>query len=168
MMKKSLLSAAAAIVIAAPAIIAQAVITKVDRIAPTDQIYMDMATEAAKEAKKAGEKADGAVVILNNAFHSSGKPSGNTSAAQNAIGKARVTSLENAKIYTVNEPTTETLNAMSRRKAQAVYFVNSREDVVKAGIYPAEAYDDSKIDTTVTQVPMHRMAYEAASELIGK
>lgn len=167
-MKKSLLSAAAAIAIAAPAIIAQAVITKVDRIAPTDQIYMDMATEAAKEAKKAGEKADGAVVILNNAFHSSGKPSGNTSAAQNAIGKARVTSLENAKIYTVNEPTTETLNAMSRRKAQAVYFVNSREDVVKAGIYPADAYDDSKIDTTVTQVPMHRMAYEAASELIGK
>lgn len=167
-MKKSLLSAAAAIAIAAPAIIAQAVITKVDRIAPTDQIYMDMATEAAKEAKKAGEKADGAVVILNNAFHSSGKPSGNTSAAQNAIGKARVTSLENAKIYTVNEPTTETLNAMSRRKAQAVYFVNSREDVVKAGIYPAEAYDDSKIDTTVTQVPMHRMVYEAASELIGK
>lgn len=168
MMKKSLLSAAAAIAIAAPAIIAQAVITKVDRIAPTDQIYMDMATEAAKAAKKAGEKADGAVVILNNAFHSSGKPSGNTSAAQNAIGKARVTSLENAKIYSVNEPTTEAINAMSRRKAQAVYFVNSREEVVKAGIYPAEAYDDSKIDTTVTQVPMHQMAYDAASELIGE
>lgn len=167
-MKKSLLSAAAAIAIAAPAIIAQAVITKVDRIAPTDQIYMDMATEAAKAAKKAGEKADGAVVILNNAFHSSGKPSGNTSAAQNAIGKARVTSLENAKIYSVNEPTTEAINAMSRRKAQAVYFVNSREEVVKAGIYPAEAYDDSKIDTTVTQVPMHQMAYDTASELIGE
>lgn len=167
-MKKILLSAAAALVIAAPAIIAQAVITKVDKIAPTDQVYMDMATEAAKSAKKAGKKADGAVVILNNAFHSSGKPSGDTSAVQDAIGKARVASLENAKIYTVNEPTTEALNAISRRKAQAVYFVNSREDVVKAGIYPAEAYDDSKIDTTVTQVPMHQMAYDAASKLIGK
>lgn len=168
MMKKILLSVATAFAITAPVIIAQAVITKVDKIAPTDQVYMDMATEAAKSAKQAGKKADGAVVILNNAFHSSGKPSGDTSAAQDAIGKARVTSLENAKIYTINEPTTEALNAMSRRKAQAIYFVNSHEDVIKAGIYPAEAYDDSKIDTTVTQSPMHQMSYEAASKLIGK
>lgn len=167
-MKKIVLSAVAALSLAAPLALAQAVITKVDKIAPTDQVYMDMATEAAKSNKKAGKKADGAVVILNNAFHSSGKGSGDTTAAQDAIGKARVVSLENAKIYTVNEPTTEALNAMSRRKAQAVYFVNSREDVIKAGIYPAEAYDDAKLDTTVTQTPMNQMSYEAASALIGK
>lgn len=167
-MKKTIISAAAAIVIAVPAIIAQAVITKVDRIAPTDQVYMDMATEAAKSAKQADGRADGAVVILNNAFHSSGKASSGNSAVQNALGKARVSSLQNAKVYTVNEPTTEDLNALSRRKAQAVYFVNSREDVVKAGIHPAEAYDDAKIDTTVAQTPMHQMVYVPASQLIGK
>lgn len=167
-MKKIILSAIAVLIAAAPAAISQAVITKVDKIVPTDQVYMDMATEAAKSNKAAGKKADGAVVILNNAFHSSGKATGDTSAAQDAIGKARVSSLENAKIYTINEPTTEALNAISRRKAQAVYFVNSREDVVKAGIFPAEAYDDAKLDTTVTLTPMHQMSYEAASKLIGK
>jgi hypothetical protein len=47
-----------------------------------------------------------------------------------------------------------------------VYFVNARKDVVARGIYPASAYDDSKIDTTLTQVKMIQLKYADAADIL--
>ena len=71
-----------------------------------------------------------------------------------------------AVIYTVNEPTVEAYNAICKAGADAVYFVNPKEKVIAAGVQPAEAYDESKLDTSLTQVPMKQMDYEDASDLL--
>ena len=44
--------------------------------------------------------------------------------------------------------------------------MNGRDDVVAAGIYPASAYDDSKIDTTLTQVPLKQISFAEAASLL--
>lgn len=165
-MKKILACVALAATMVCGTLFAGVPISVVDKVAPTDEIYMDMACGAAKSAKAAKGLPCGAVVILNNAFRSSGTAKGNTTAEQAAIAKAGLPSLENATVYTVNEPTTEAYNDICRFGADCVYFVNPREAVVAKGIYPASAYDDSKIDSTLTQVPLKQMHYADAEALL--
>lgn len=154
--------AALAVLTLACAAWAGVTITKVDKVAPTEQIYMDMATSAAK-AK--GAK-NGAVIVLNNAFRSSGVSSAQTTAEQAAIAAAGLPDLHNAVIFTVNEPTTAAYNDICAFGAEAVYFVNGRDAVIAAGVYPASAYDDAKIDSSLTQVPLNQMAYPDAEQLL--
>lgn len=164
-MRKAIISLLMAVAIVCTAI-AELPITKVDKIAPTEEIFMDMAVSAAKKAKQSKGLPCGAVIILNNAFRSAGTADATATAEQNAIAKAALPSLENAIIFTVNEPTTEAYNDICRFGAESVVFVNGRDDVVAAGIYPASAYDDSKIDTTLTQVPLKQISFAEAASLL--
>lgn len=141
-------------------------ITKVDRINPTDEVFMDMALTAARNSVENGGARCGAVVILNGAWRSTGLPSDTITAEENAITKSRRKTLANATIYTINEPTTQAYNAICRAGADAIYFVNSREVVIEKGIYPAEAYNDDEIDPEVTQVPLNQIPFEEASKFI--
>jgi tRNA(Arg) A34 adenosine deaminase TadA len=142
-------------------------ITTVDKVEPTDEIFMDMATTAARKSVAEGGLPCGAVVILNGAWRSTGTASeGGASAEENAIAKSRRQSLSNATIFTVNEPTTSAYNTICRYGVDAVYFVNSRKSVIEKGIYPASAYNDSEIDSTLTLVPMMQITYEDASSLL--
>lgn len=137
-------------------------ITKVDKVNPNDDEWIDMALTAAKSNVDEGGKPCGAVVILNGALRSVGRANATATAEEVAISTARRKKLSNAIIYTVNEPTTEAYNAICRSGAEAVIFVNSREDVVAKGVYPAEAYNDAQADTTLTQVPMSQISYPEA------
>ena len=134
-------------------------ITKVDRIEPTDGVFMDMACTAASKSVADQGKPCGAVVILNGAWKGSGTPSASGTAA-------RLKSLENATVYTVCEPTTEAYNEICRMNADRVYFAIPRSQVIAKGIYPASAYDDSKIDSTLTLAPLLAMDYDEASALV--
>lgn len=141
---KKILTLIAAVAIGAIAF-AQVNITKVDKVAPTDEIFMDMAVTAAQQAIASGQKAAGAVVILNGAWKATGTPSATATAEENAITKSRRTNLAGASIYTVNQPTTAALNAIMKAGVDVVFFVNPSSDAVAAGVYPAEAYDLSLI-----------------------
>ncbi|MEE1207784.1 MAG: hypothetical protein UHP27_06400 [Muribaculaceae bacterium] len=141
-------------------------ITKVDRIEPTDGVFMDMACTAASKSVADQGKPCGAVVILNGAWKGSGTPSASGTAEQNAIAASRLKSLENATVYTVCEPTTEAYNEICRMNADRVYFAIPRSQVIAKGIYPASAYDDSKIDSTLTLAPLLAMDYDEASALV--
>lgn len=166
MMRKLItIAAVAAIAIAAAA---QVAITTVDKASPTDEVFMDMAVTAAQTAVGQGKSPCGAVVILNGAWRSTGIPSDTRTAEESAIEKSRRTSLRSAYIYTVNQPTSEAMNAIARSGAEGVYFVNPADMVIEAGIYPASAYDPALIDTTLQQVPVRRMNYLPATKLIKK
>ncbi len=143
-------------------------ITKVDKIEPTDGVFMDMALTAAQKAVKDGQAPCGAVIILNGAWRSTGTPSASATAEENAIAKSRRRTLSNSTIYTIVEPTTEVYNTICRLGADGVFFVIDRSEAVAKGIYPATAYDDSKIDTTLTAVPMKQMPFDDASALVAK
>jgi tRNA(Arg) A34 adenosine deaminase TadA len=166
-MKKLVLIAAILVAVLCGTALAGVPITKVDKVEPTDEMFMDMATTAARKSVADGGLPCGAVVILNGAWRSTGTAAeGGTSAEENAIAKSRRQSLHNASIYTVNEPTTAAYNTICRYGVDAVYFVNARKDVVARGIYPASAYDDSKIDTTLTQVKMIQLKYADAADIL--
>lgn len=141
-------------------------ITKVDRVNPTDEIFMDMALTVAKDNVKEDGLPCGAVVVLNGRLLSSGQATDKATAEEAAIATSRKKKLGFATIYTVNEPTTEAYNAICRSGAEAVVFVNPREEVIAKGIYPAEAYNDSLVDSTLTQVPMSQMEYREAVSFI--
>lgn len=164
-MKKTVISLLMVVAIICTAF-AELPITKVDKIAPTEEIFMDMAVSTAKKAKQAKGLPCGAVVILNNAFRSAGTADATATAEQNAIAKAGLPNLENAIIFTVNEPTTEAYNDICHFGAESVVFVNGRDDVIAAGVYPASAYDDSKIDTTAARVPLKQISFAEASALL--
>ena len=164
----AVIAAAVAIVAAtcAPVVIAGIPITKVDKIDPTEEIYMDMACTAASKSVASKGKPCGAVVILNRAWKGSGTATADATAEQNAIAASRLPDLELADVYTICEPTTEAYNDMCRMGAQNCYFVIPRDVVVAKGIYPAEAYDDSKIDPSLTPVPLKQMDFPEAQKLI--
>lgn len=166
-MKRILLLITAVIALTFSAM-AQAPITKVDNLSPTDEIFMDLAVTAAKKSINDKGAPCGAVIIENGAWRSTGIPDGNKTAEEVALEKSRRTSLKNASIYTVNEPTTKDYNALSAAGVDCIYFVNPRDAVVAAGIYPASAYDDSKIDASVTPAPMKCIPFAEASQLIKK
>lgn len=140
-------------------------ITKVDKVNPNDDEWIDMALTAAKSNVSEGGKPCGAVVVLNGALRSVGRANAKT-AEENAIATSRRKKLNDAVIYTVNEPTTEAYNAICRAGADAVVFVNSRDEVIAKGIYPAEAYDDAAIDSSLTPVPMNQISYPEAATFL--
>lgn len=143
-------------------------ITKVDKAKPTDEMFMDMAVVAAKKSVAAKGIPAGAVIILNGAWRATGLPSGTKSPEEDAFSKARRQTLKNATVYTVNEPTTETINFLNSLGVEAVYFVNPRDAVIAAGIYPAEAYNDEALDASLPQAPIICMPYADATALIKK
>lgn len=167
-MKKLFAVAALAVAVFAGTALAGLPISKVDKVAPTDEIFMDMATTAATKAVASKGKPCGAVIILNNAWKATGTANANGTAEQNAIAKSGLASLRNATVFTVNEPTTEAYNDICAFGADAVVFVNGRDAVVANGIYPAEAYDDAKIDSTRTLVPLKQMDFPDAAALLKK
>lgn len=165
-MRKFLTIAAVAVLAITAA--AQVAITKVDKVAPTDEMFIDMAVTAAETAVEQGRKPCGAVVILNGAWRSTGMADDAVTAEESAIARSRRTSLRSASIYTVNQPTTEALNAIARSGAEAVYFVNPAADVIAAGIYPESAYDTAAADTSLTPVPMIQLDYTPARNFVKK
>lgn len=150
------------------AVYAQVNITKKDKVDSTDEMFIDMAVTAAKKSVADGGAPNGAVIILNGAWRSTGIPTGDKTAEMVAFEKSRRNDLSNTVIYTVNEPTTATIDALSKAGVQAVYFVNSRSDVVAAGVYPASAYDDSKIESGVKVAPLIMLPYPDGQALIKK
>ena len=158
-MKKKFMLAVAAVLVGVFAITAGVNITKVDKVSPNDEMFMDMAVSVAKTAKKP----IGAVVVLNGALRSA-----TGTAEENAIKSSRRKSLYGGSIYTVVQPTTEAYNAICRSGADAVYFAVPAADAVSAGVYSLEDYDTSKADTTLTQVPMKHLPYADASLLVVK
>lgn len=144
-------------------------IAKDDKISPVDEIiWMDVAVSVAKDNVKAGGIPCGSVVVLNGALKSVGEATEKATSVEVAIVTSRLRNLANAVIYTVNEPTAEAYNAVCKSGADAVYFVNPKEEVIAAGVQPAEAYDESKLDSTLTQVPMKQISYSEASALLKK
>lgn len=143
-------------------------ITKVDKVEPTDAIFMDMAVTAAKKSISEKGKPCGAVIILNKAWRSTGIPTADKTAELVAFEKSRRQTLKNAVIYTVNEPTTDTYITLCEAGVEAIYFANPREAVIAAGIYPASAYDDSKISPDLIQAPLNCMTDPEAASLIKK
>jgi hypothetical protein len=95
-----------------------------------------------------------------------GEPTNKATSVETAIAMSRMASLENAVIYTINEPTIEAYNMICRFGADAVYFVNSKEKVIAAGVQPASAYDEVNLDASLTQVPMKQIEYEDAAALL--
>lgn len=142
-------------------------ITLVDRIEPTDEVFIDMATTAAVKSKAQGGLPCGAVIILNGAWRSTGTAKrGGETAEEAAVAKSRLSSLQNARVYTVNEPTTEAYLTLCRQGADAIFFVNPRQDVIAAGVYPASAYNDNLVDSTVNVVPLTCISYPDAQRLL--
>lgn len=142
-------------------------ITKVDKVNPNDEIFMDMALTSAKASVGEGGLPCGAVVILNGALRSAGQPTEVATAEETAIAMSRRKKLSFGVIYTINEPTSQAYNAICRSGVEKVYFVNPKEVVIAKGIYPAEAYEESKIDTTLVKVPMNCMDFSEAERFIA-
>lgn len=165
-MKKVVFLFVAMVALVSGSLIAGINISKNDKISPIDEIWMDMAVSTAKESVDAEGIPCGTVIILNGAFKSVGEATDKATSVETAIALSRMSSLENAVIYTVNEPTAAAYNAICKAKADAVYFVNPKEKVIAAGVQPAEAYDESKYDTSLPQVPIRQMDYEDAAALL--
>ena len=141
-------------------------IAKKDKISPVDEIWMDMAVTVAKWNVEEGGIPCGSVVVFNGKLQSSGQATEKATSIETAIATSKLRTLENAVIYTVNEPTAEAYNAICKAKADAVYFVNPKDKVIAAGVQSAEAYDESKLDSTLTQVPVKQMDYADAAALL--
>lgn len=141
-------------------------ISPVDKASPTDEIFMDMAVSAAKKSIASGNAPAGAVIILNGAWRATGTPEGNRTPEEVAWGKARLDNLKNAVVYTVNEPVTDVVNLLNSLGVSAIYFTNPRTRVIQSGIYPATAYDDAKLDTSLKAAPMYMLAFPEASQLL--
>lgn len=163
---KKVLTIIGAAVMAVVAAKAGVNITDYSNAKSTDLMFMDMAVVTAQKAVKAGGTPTGAVLILNGAWRSGGTSKNGETAEIVAVNTSRLTDLKDAVIYTVNEPTTDTYNRLVEAGVKAVFFSNPRTEVVKAGIYPSSAYDDSKaVDSTM---PMLRMSYSDAQALLKK
>lgn len=143
-------------------------ITKVDKVLPSDEMFMDMAVTAAKKSMASNTGASGAVIILNGAWRATGTPEGEKTAEEAAFAKSRLTKLNNAVVYTINEPITEVINFLNSLGVDAIYFANPRQVVIAAGIYPATAYDDSQVDSSVKQAPIYWLPFDEAADLIAK
>lgn len=146
---------------------AQVEISRTERANPDDDVFMDMAVSVAQTSVAQGYKPCGAVVILNGAWRASGMPVGGKTAEQDALARTRRTTVPTASVYTVNEPTTEALDAMRAASVSTVYYVNPREDVISAGIYDAADYAPSQRDD-LPQIKVVRIDYDPARALVGK
>lgn len=141
-------------------------ISKDDKISPIDAIWMDMAVGIARDNVNEGGIPCGSVIVFNGALKSVGTATEKATSIETAIATSKLATLENAVIYTVNEPTSEAYNAICRAGADAVYFVNSKKDVIDAKIQSAKAYDESKLDSSLRQVTVIKMGFPDAAELL--
>lgn len=138
-------------------------ITLVDKITPTDMVFMDMATEAAKSSVAKKGVPQGVVFILNNAFKSSGK---GKAAVEDAYKKSGLTSLKGTVVYTVNQPSTEDYNFLSQLGVETIYFVNGKDKVVAAGILPESAFNDIALPGNVKGAQLKAIEYPDAQALV--
>ncbi len=144
--------------------VAQTQLSTTEKANPNDDTFIDMAVSAGKQAKAAGEKPCGTVVILNGAWKATGTPSATATAEENAISKSRLKSLKGARVYTVFEPTTRALVALTKAGADAVYYAVTSDDAVEAGIYKQEEYVPSDSAT----IPAIWVDYIPALDLMAK
>ncbi|MDE6351736.1 MAG: hypothetical protein K2K88_01140 [Muribaculaceae bacterium] len=168
-MKKSIYAWAFAIVaVFATQFHADAVlpITKVGMIMPDNMVYIDMATNAAKNSVSKGGKADGAVIISNSKSVTTGESSAQSSAVANAIKKAGENEVKGSTVYTINQPQISDLVNLSKLGAKTIYFVNGADNVVNGGVYPAQAYDETAIPAGLTLTPMVQLEYPDAQKLV--
>lgn len=142
---------------------AQVKITTVDKVKPTDEIFMEMAVTAAEKAKAAGLKPSGAVIILNGAVKASGTPVKGQTAEENALSRARI-NVDGGSVYTINQPSTAALNAMGAAGIEKVFFVNDKGAVVAAGILTEADYDEEGLAGNQPQVL--QMVYAPAVKII--
>lgn len=167
-MKKIFIVALFALVTIGSTVFGQLNISKIDKISSSDEMFIDMAVLAAKKSVADGGTPNGAVVIVSGTWKSTGVPADDKTAEIVAFEKSRKPSLEHATIYTVNEPTTATLNLLNKAGVESIYFVNPRNQVVAAGIYPASAYDDTKLDSSVKTAPLILLPYPDGQALLTK
>jgi tRNA(Arg) A34 adenosine deaminase TadA len=166
MMKKVFFAVVAMAIFVTGTMMASVEISKREKVSPVDEIWMDMAVTVAKVNVEEGGVPCGSVVVLNGRLQSSGQATEKATSVETAIAMSKMKTLRNAKIYTVNEPTIEAYNAACKAKVDAIYFVNPKEKVIAAGVQPVEAYDESKIDSTLTAIPVIQMDYEDAAMLL--
>ena len=166
MMRKVLSVVIAMVIMSTASLMAGVPISRNDKVTPIDEIWMDMAVTVARVNVEEGGIPCGSVVVFNGKLQSTGQATEKATSVETAIATSRLTTLENAIIYTVNEPTAEAYNAICRAGANAVYFVNPKDAVIAAGVQPADAYDEAKLDESLVQVPMQQMDYDDASELL--
>lgn len=140
--------------------------TTVSELSNNDEMFMDMAVSAAKKSAASNNPAAGAVIIRSGAWRSTGTPDADKTAEEVAYIKSRLSNLAGASVYTVNEPITMVVNLLNSLGVDAIYFSNTRDEVVAAGVYPASAYNDDKLDKTVKQAPVIRLIFEDASMLL--
>lgn len=160
----ALVMAAAAVGI--PSAKAQVPVTRVEQYSPTDMVFLDMATEAAKDNKSRGLQPNGAVLVVNGDFRASGRSTATSSAEETAFKKSRLTSLKGVTVYTVNEPTTSIYKFLCENGIGAIYFVNGRDAVVKAGVAQSSDYNDSSLPATLVKVPMFQIEFPDAGLLL--
>ncbi|MDE6301022.1 MAG: hypothetical protein K2M19_04850 [Muribaculaceae bacterium] len=160
---KTVLSIIAAIAVSLAAS-AQVNISKVDKVSPNDEIFMDMAVSAAQNAVESGQKANGAVLVLNGAWKATGLPGANNTPEAEAIAKTKRTTIPGAVIFTVNQPTPAAVNAAGDAGIEAIYFVNSADAAVAAGIYSKSDYA-GEVNPDVT-VAVLQMTYAPAAALL--
>lgn len=167
-MKKVLFIITLIVAITTGALKAGVPISKDYKVTIHDELWMDMAVTVAKDGIKSEGVPCGTVIVLNGALKCVGEPTEKATSVETAIAMSRMPSLENAVIYTINEPTIEAYNMICKFGAEAVYFVNPKEDVIAAGVRPAEAYDESKLDSSLVQVPMKQIEFADAAALLKK
>ncbi len=165
-MKKIILSTLLLAASTTTSVVAQIPISKVEQYSPTDMVFLDMATDAAKENKSRGLAPSGAVLVINGEFRSSGRSTATSSAEETAFKKSRLSSLEGVTLYTVNEPTTAVYKFLCDNKIGAIYFVNDRNAVIKAGIATAADYNDSSLPQSVVKIPMFQIEFPDAGLLL--
>ncbi|MDE7426274.1 MAG: hypothetical protein K2M79_00545 [Muribaculaceae bacterium] len=157
-MKKFILTLFGALMCASAAT-AQIEITKVDAFNGSEAAFMDMAVTAAESSVVDGGVADGAVIILNGAWHATGKPANGKSSIEVALSKARKKNLKEAVIYSVAQPTTAAGKALAEAAVKEVVFLIPAERVVANGIYKQEDYTHAETDSEETSaVPARNVA----------
>ena len=166
MMKKVIFAVMSMTIFVTSTMMASVEISKREKASPVDEIWMDMAVTVAKVNVEEGGIPCGSVVVLNGRLQSSGQATEKATSVETSIAMSKMKTLRNAKIYTVNEPTIEAYNAACKAKVDAIYFVNTKDKVIAAGIQPAGAYDESKIDSALIAIPIIQMDYEDAAELL--
>lgn len=157
---------AAGAIIGANHISAQVPVTRVEQYSPTDMVFLDMATDAAKENKTRGMQPNGAVLVVNGEFRASGRSTAGSSAEEIAFKKSHLPSLKGVTVYTVNEPVTAVYKFLCDNNVEAIYFVNGRDAVVKAGVAAASDYNDSALPESLVKVTMKQIEFPDAGLLL--
>lgn len=167
-MKKSIITALlfATAAVVTPSVKAEIPVSRVEQYSPTDMVFLDMATEAAKENQSRGQQPNGAVIVVNGEFRSSGRSTASSSAEETAFKKSRLSTLKGATLYTVNEPTAAIYKFLCENGIDKIYFVNGKDAVIKAGIATSADYNSSSLPSSLTFAPMFQIEFPDAALLL--